>query len=100
MIPAEDDPRDFHLCAAYIAKYGAADRGGAEEANERAHHSLVETDRQKEGYPTELWRERNNQARLRETSVSAGLLRRLRGYNQLVKGQRDRCRRHPSPCPF
>ncbi|OUQ24049.1 hypothetical protein B5E77_14235 [Lachnoclostridium sp. An131] len=54
----------------------------------------METDRQKEGYPTELWRERQNQQKEKD------LCRRLRGYNQLVKGQRDRCRKHLSLCLF
>ena len=85
IIPAEDNPRDFRgNAAAYVF------RGSAEEANEGTHHSRVETDRQKEGYPTELWRERQNQQVRTDERILPEVCRRLRGYNQLVKGQRDR----------
>ena len=50
----------------------------------------METDRQKEGYPTELWRERQNQQVRTDERILPEVCRRLRGYNQLVKGQRDR----------
>ena len=68
MIPAEENPRDLPQPAAvqkrqtdvYAGNHACGQdcREGAEEANERTHHPFMETDRQKEGYPTGLWRER------------------------------------------
>ena len=68
MIPAEDNPRDLPQPAAVQKRQTDTYEGnprvrpelqeGAEEANERTHHPFMETDRQKEGYPTGLWRER------------------------------------------
>ena len=60
--PAEDNPRDFWhaLFRLHVARR-SFEKAPKKQIGE-IHHFPVETDRQKEGYPTELWRERETAA--------------------------------------